>query len=554
MKNKIKVGYEVDSGKEITIPLSHMMVTGITQESGKTTTLESLAKRTNMRVVVFRTKGGEQSFLDGNRVKPFFKDRSDWQFIEGLIEATISEKVRAFERSMIIEICDKTNSLNGFKLEVDSILETERHNGRKIGNFQRSILINLQAYLKLVIPKLQDMKPTDRLVLSNGLNVIDLEKYDASSEVQSLIVKSVVEEILYTNNFMNTIVIIPESWKFIPQGKGNPAKFAIQKFIRQGAGTNRFLWIDSQDITGVDKETIKQVTNYLMGYQAEPNEVKKALSHMPLANEFKPKPDEIMNLGKGRFIVASRDLKTCVFVQAWWVSDENAKSVAKGEISISDLPEKPKIESNEISQEIPETLKEVDFSEDMVKVNAILESQNSKISDIEQTVQNYKENLPTIEKITSDTRLITMLAEQVVKKLPQSSGNVVYSISPLEKIKKDFILTAKDKIMTDISKLSDSAKQLLKYLESRNVGVTVNEICIKCFLFKQSGGGYSKQVNKFGSELCEIDVAEKQSNGSFTGTLMKRIKTLLQVHDSSEDEMNNLYNHIIMEILGEKNE
>jgi len=32
---KIKLGYEIPSGKIINIPLSHLIVTGITQESGK---------------------------------------------------------------------------------------------------------------------------------------------------------------------------------------------------------------------------------------------------------------------------------------------------------------------------------------------------------------------------------------------------------------------------------------------------------------------------------------------------------------------------------------
>lgn len=41
MRDKIKFGYEVGSGKEVSIPVSHLLVTGLSQQAGKTTTLES---------------------------------------------------------------------------------------------------------------------------------------------------------------------------------------------------------------------------------------------------------------------------------------------------------------------------------------------------------------------------------------------------------------------------------------------------------------------------------------------------------------------------------
>ena len=40
-RNSVRLGYEIGSGKEISIPIRHTAVTGQTQESGKTTTLEA---------------------------------------------------------------------------------------------------------------------------------------------------------------------------------------------------------------------------------------------------------------------------------------------------------------------------------------------------------------------------------------------------------------------------------------------------------------------------------------------------------------------------------
>jgi len=50
MKNKIRLGYEVGTGEEININPSHLIVTGLTQKAGKTTTLESLIKRSGKMI------------------------------------------------------------------------------------------------------------------------------------------------------------------------------------------------------------------------------------------------------------------------------------------------------------------------------------------------------------------------------------------------------------------------------------------------------------------------------------------------------------------------
>lgn len=64
MSKKIKLGYALEqegfrTGQEISIQPSHLLVTGLSQKAGKTTTLESLIKRSGRRAVVFRTKIGE---------------------------------------------------------------------------------------------------------------------------------------------------------------------------------------------------------------------------------------------------------------------------------------------------------------------------------------------------------------------------------------------------------------------------------------------------------------------------------------------------------------
>ena len=259
----IRLGFEVENGNEIRIMPSHLIVTGLSQKSGKTTTLESLIMRSGKKAIVFRTKIGEKSFLSGTIIPPYFKDRSDWQFVQGLIEATIKEKLRSFERAKIIQLAKSSggNSLLDFKKKVDQRLE------EKINNFERDILTNVQAYLEIVLPKLQSINFSNELELVEGLNIVDLERFSRDSEVQSLIIRSVLEEVLY--KFKDVIIVIPEAWKFIPQDRGNPCKLMVEEFIRQGATNRNFLWIDSQDLAGVDKTPLKQISEWTVKPKAK---------------------------------------------------------------------------------------------------------------------------------------------------------------------------------------------------------------------------------------------------------------------------------------------
>src|SRR3990167_11467635 len=114
----IKLGYEIDSGKEVGIKNSHLIVTGITQLSGKTTTLEALIKRSKLKAIVFKTKIGEKSFTQGIDSPPFFRDRSDYEFVKSLIEAYAKEKL-FLEKGTLMQLCKGSSSLIDIKQRVD---------------------------------------------------------------------------------------------------------------------------------------------------------------------------------------------------------------------------------------------------------------------------------------------------------------------------------------------------------------------------------------------------------------------------------------------------
>lgn len=564
--SKIKLGYEVDTGKEISIPLSHLLVTGLTQLAGKTTTLESLIKRSKKKAVVFRTKIGEKSFLDSTIIPPYFKDRSDWQFVKGLIEATMKTKIRSFEQAKIIQICKSTSgsSLIEFKKAIDKKLVE-----KKINNFEFDIFTNLQAYLDIVLPKLQTISFSDNLELVDGLNVIDLERFSRDSEVQSLVIMSVLEEILY--NYKDVIVVIPEAWKFIPQDRGNPCKLIVEEFIRQGAANKNYIWIDSQDMSGVDKIPLKQISEWILGYQSENNEVKHTLDQLPIPKTIKPKADEIMSLGKGIFYYASRDLTTKVYVQPFWLDNERSVSIAKGDMDITQIDSPPPANisvittplkttnidiSNEVDYEIKNELTEIrqDVFTKILSLNQQISSTQNELSNLKNQIVKIDEEmliskilqklpLPTSNPIINEDDLIN----KILSKIPPSEGKT-YTVSPLEKITNDFLIETKNKIVNDINTLSDDSKKILKYIESRGKEIKTNELLTQCLFLAVGKTQYAK-VADITKSLISINVIRKGTHAGYLPSLQSRITNELGLHQATDQDIKNLYDHILMELL-----
>lgn len=526
---KIKLGYEVGTGNQIDIDPSHLIATGITQLAGKTVTLESLMRRSNYRGIVFKTKIGERGFSEGRIVAPFFRERSDYEFVKSLIEAYSREKL-FIEKGTLMELCKGSKDLIEIEKRIDGFVSNE-----KIKGIKREIYVRLQHYLGNLIPQIQDANFSSVLQIEDGINIMDLEKF--SEEAQSLIIESVVSEVLKTQK--NTIIIIPEAWKFIPQKYNNPCKRIVESFIRQGATNHNFIWIDSQDMAGVDKIPLKQISTWILGYQSERNEVKHTLDQLPPPESHKPTVQDIMTLGTGFFYYASREITTKVYVQPYWIDDDTAKQVALGKIKVEQIKKPKELKYKDDHEPKPPHPSGKLSDETLAYVDKM-------IGNVQREIDEVKEKLRT--KPSHDD-----VINQIIARIPKvTSGTTVYEIPPLEAIKKKFLQEAKDKIISDVSNISNNAKRMLKYLETRGVEVPTKELCIKCFFMKSDGGGYNQQVNEYGKELIENNFVVKNKSGRYTGSLKNQVIELIKVHEATDEEIENLYNHILMELLGEK--
>lgn len=336
---EVLLGFEVGTADPIYLKPGHLIVTGITQRSGKTTTLEALIDRSGLKAIAFKTKPGEMGFSTGKMVPPYFVEESDWQYVESLLEATMKEKLK-FERSWIIRATKGTTALEEVDRNILSLMKKSRE-----GSLQYSVYTNLHAYFEIILPQIKGAHFSKELVLQDGVNIMDLERF--TDEVKALVLRSVIEYVL--KNERNTIVVIPEAWQFLPEARGSPAKYATEQLIRQGAARGNYVWLDSQDLAGIDKIPLKQVSTWILGLQLERNEVQHTLDQIPLPNSMKPSADKVMTLKVGHFFLCTPEIVKQVYVLPSWLSEDVAKKIAKGELAVEQVMSKKTVKIEEIN-------------------------------------------------------------------------------------------------------------------------------------------------------------------------------------------------------------
>jgi hypothetical protein len=316
----VRLGYEVGTGAPVDIPIAHMIVTGQTQLSGKTTTLEALVSRaSSMRALAFRTKRGEGAFVGQDRIiQPYFRQRTDWQFVASVLEAETREKMR-FERAWIMKAVRGADSLAGVRRNLTKLQAKSKR------SMDQDVYMVLGAYLDAVLPVLARVTFADRVYLRQGLSVVDLGALPVN--VQGLVISSMLSWVHEQER--GVTVILPESWKYIPQGRNSPVKMAAVSLAREGAGIGNLLWLDSQDLAGAEKEIVRQASVYLMGVQREVNEVKRALAHIP-AGIKKPRAEDLATLKRGEFFACWGERTVKTYVQPAWMDAEKAQKIARG--------------------------------------------------------------------------------------------------------------------------------------------------------------------------------------------------------------------------------
>jgi hypothetical protein len=371
--NGILLGFSVPDGEPVFIPLHHLAIFGMTQLSGKTTTLEALITRSGLKAIAFITKRGEAGFARSHSVPPYYKPRADWQFVEGLVNVALGEKVK-FEPGMrwaIMAVCKGHRSLR----EVHRAAQKMASETKK--DFLKSVFEKLAAYLEIVIPELERWVFAERLILTEGVNVMDLS--NMRLETQHLVIASTIEYIF--QNLDHVVVIVPEAWETLPQTRMTPVKWVAQQFIRKGAAIGNYMFLDSQDIGGIDKTPLRQCDNWLMGRMKEAHEVERILKQLL---GMKIKAEEIQTLPVGHFYAVVGNQVKKVYVLPSGVPEEVGIKVATGamtpesvhaEYLKKELREPQVAEAPETEVKAEDFLAELAREAEIVKRLAILEKE-----------------------------------------------------------------------------------------------------------------------------------------------------------------------------------
>src|SRR3569623_1213932 len=163
----IHLGFEVGTGAPIAIPVGHMVVSGQSQQAGKTTALEALISRSGLRAITFVTKRGEGAFAGGRRIPPYFRERADWQFIEAVLESTMRQKLR-FERAWLMRACKGATTLAQVREHVKGL------QAKATRSMAAALYMLLGEYLDLVVPLIERLPAAPREDLREGLTLMDL--------------------------------------------------------------------------------------------------------------------------------------------------------------------------------------------------------------------------------------------------------------------------------------------------------------------------------------------------------------------------------------------
>ncbi|MDH5440636.1 MAG: hypothetical protein OEZ48_00250 [Candidatus Bathyarchaeota archaeon] len=326
----VHIGFTPE-GKPWSISDHHICVTGITNISGKTTTVEALLRRREKKALVFLTKRGEKTFSGAREIPPFYMERFDWEYMRSLLEAAMKEKLK-FETPWIMRVCKGADNAFEVRERLGEALRLHESGEKKLRGIDYDQYTLLAGYLDKILPTLRRARRwiSEKLDVQPGLNVMDLRRWYRNHLFQLVIIRDCMEWILQNEN--DCTVALPEAWKMLPQGRNTPVKLYFEYFIREGATNGNYLIIDAQDLRGVEKMHLTNVSIWVIGKMMQANEVERLVKQtIPSANI---KAEDVMSLKLGHFIVVDGVKNTVqkVYVQPHGVPDELAIRVARGEL------------------------------------------------------------------------------------------------------------------------------------------------------------------------------------------------------------------------------
>jgi len=421
----IRIGFEKGSAEPVSVNISHTVVAGITR-SGKSETVKALISRAkDRRFLIFDIKRPRDYSGVGTEIPIFVEEKTDPLMLKRLLESQ-SHLALKFEFPELIKVCKKEDTFDGILKAVNDGLRSKVH------PIVENKLLVLQHLLTKLVRELERTPISDELELKDRINVMDLS--EVSLELQQLAVHSTLKWILEKEK--DLIVVLDEAHRFIPQGGSNASKETVTTFIKEGGAKGLWLWLVDQTITGIDKQVLKQCWVWILGKQREVNEAKRTVDQIPFKTGLNEK--SIMRLKVGEFVVCTEDGAKVTYVQPSWLSEEDARDVALGKISVKDVMEvddlvwKEKYEEERRRREecekefarqlefLTKKARDQAYREAMKKVDEIKRQWN--IEEMQKTIAALKDHnnelKARIQELENQLKIFNELRETLAKIIP----------------------------------------------------------------------------------------------------------------------------------------
>lgn len=319
MKNQIFVGYEIGTGDAVFVPVFHTLFTGQTQLSGKTTALKALAKQAakqGFKVLVIDTKTNFADYLGfGQEVPVCLQYSTDTLVLRNLLESINERKLTIFQGTLTRVTEDATT----YEEVIENLRDTEE---KARSDFIKDACHMLANLLQRLIDQTKKVETTSDLELPYAINRMAINQFEVQG--QQLIIRSIFKEAL--KKYRKLIIILDESYKFLPQKYTSACQTAIQEYVTQGAITQNFLWESTQFLAPTNKDSMKAMPVKLLGTQDHITECTHTYELMPsppkgLVISYRngqaltlQKADTIMNLKVGHFILVTKDSTRAVYI------------------------------------------------------------------------------------------------------------------------------------------------------------------------------------------------------------------------------------------------
>lgn len=407
-------------------------------------------------------------------------------------------------------------------------------------------------------------KQIAQAIIKDNVSVI-ISTFGMPKVAQRHLITEFSEEILRINNSPRH-VFIEEAHEFVPQrlfgGEGKVFN-AVSNLVVMGRNRGLGVTLINQRAATLNKDVLTQIDTLLAFRNVAPQDrqaLRAWVEYHAAAGDFAAFMESLPSLPTGEgWIWSPEFLETFERIKI-----RERETFHPDREKLDSTFVMPQLEQADVQGFINQFLDKENKTPTIVhnaKVNELaservreLEEENAALSDQhEQEMEAKDKQITELEQ--KNQKLDNILAgvkrmvngEEFTAQPAPVNGNS-YSVSPLEKIKKDFLEKGKNKIIEEVNKLSAREKQILLFAETQEKGITKNLVLDKALHLTIGGSNYAIVTSAF-QHLEAIGIGRfDKHHGKYFAGLKNRITNLLVDHGATEQEIEQVYGHVLTEL------